>query len=98
MSRGLGDVYKRQVNNSFAYFVRHAEDPQTLKDLVESADAGPWRDYRLPVTLLILIGLVAIALTSGNSLYVIVASLLGLLGTLGTLTNSARLIQENLNR
>jgi hypothetical protein len=86
------------VNNSFAYFVRHAEDPQTLKDLVESADAGPWRDYRLPVTLLILIGLVAIALTSGNSLYVIVASLLGLLGTLGTLTNSARLIQENLNR
>jgi hypothetical protein len=86
------------VNNSFAYFVRHAEDPQTLKDLVESADAGPWRDFRLPVTLLILIGLVAIALTSGNSLYVIVASLLGLLGTLGTLTNSARLIQENLNR
>jgi hypothetical protein len=88
----------RIVNNSFAYFVRHAEDPQTFKDLVETADAGPWQDYRLPVTLLILVGLVAIALTSGNSLYVIAASLLGLLGTLGTLTNSARLIQENLNR
>ena len=88
----------RIVNNSFAYFVRHAEDAETLKGLVESGEAGAWRDYRLPITLLILIAIGAISLTSGNSLYVIAASVLGLLGTLGTLTNSARLIKENLSR
>lgn len=86
------------VNNSFAYFVRHAEDAETLKELVESGEAGAWRDYRLPITLLILLAIGAISLTSGNSLYVIVASVMGLLGTLGTLTNSARLIKENLSR
>jgi hypothetical protein len=86
------------VNNSFAYFVRHAEDAETLKELVESGEAGAWRDYRLPITLLILLAIGAISLTSGNSLYVITASVLGLLGTLGTLTNSARLIKENLSR
>jgi hypothetical protein len=98
---GLITVHRsriRIVNNSFAYFVRHAEDAQTLRELVEIGEAGPWRDYRLPVTLLILIGLAAVSLTSGSSIYVVVASALGLLGTLGTLTNSARLIQENLNR
>jgi hypothetical protein len=88
----------RIVNNSFAYFVRHAEDAETLKELVESGEAGAWRDYRLPITLLVLIAIGAVSMLSGNSLYVIAASVLGLLGTLGTLTNSARLIRENLSR
>jgi hypothetical protein len=69
--------------------------PQTLKNLVESADARPWQVCPLPITLLILIARVVTALASGNSIYVIVASLPG---TLGTLTNSARLIRENLER
>jgi hypothetical protein len=98
---GLIIVHRGRIciaNNSFAYFVRHAEDAETLKELVEIGEAGAWRDYRFPITLLILIAIGAISLTSGNSLYVIAASVLGLLGTLGTLTNSARLIKENLSR
>ena len=86
----------RIVNNSFAYFARHAEDTSTLRKLVEVGDGGVWQEYRLPVTLVILLILGAIALTSGSSLYVIVASMLGLLGTIGSLTNSARMIRENL--
>ncbi len=86
----------RIVNNSFAYFVRHAEDAPTLKHLVDLGEDGVWQEYRLPVTLVVLLLLGGIALTSGNSLYVVVASLLGLLGTIGSLTSSARLIRENL--
>ncbi|SHG07462.1 hypothetical protein SAMN04487965_3262 [Microbulbifer donghaiensis] len=86
----------RIINNSFAYFARHAEDTETLKQLVEVSEAGAWQDYRLPVTLLILLVLGGIAFTSGSSLYLIAATMLGLLGTIGSLTSSAKMIRENL--
>jgi hypothetical protein len=84
------------LNNSFAYFARHAEDTATLKELVEIGEVGAWKEYRLPVTVVILLVLGGIALTSGSSIYLIVASLLGLLGTIGSLTSSAQMIRENL--
>jgi hypothetical protein len=86
----------RIVNNSFAYFARHAEDAATLRGLVEIGEVGAWQEYRLPVTLVILLLLGGIAFTSGSSMYMIAASLLGLLGTIGSLTSSARMIKENL--
>jgi hypothetical protein len=86
----------RILNNSFAYFARHAEDTATLKDLVQIGEAGAWMEYRLPVTLVILLLLGGIAITSGSSLYLIVASVLGLLGTIGSLTSSAQMIRQNL--
>ena len=88
----------RIINNSFAYFVRHAEDARTRKDLVQRGEVGAWQDYRLPVTMLILLVIVAIALTSGSSLYMIAASVLGLLGAIGTITSSTRLIRDNLEK
>jgi hypothetical protein len=84
------------VNKSFAYFVQYAEDKETLHQLVAEGNLGSWQDYRLPVTLLILMVIGTIALTSGNSLYMIVASAMGVLGTIGSLTNSANLIRSNL--
>jgi len=87
----------RILNNSFAYFARHAEDTPTLMHLVEVGEVGSWQQYRLPVTLVILLLLGGIAFTSGSSLYMIAATLLGLLGTLGSLTSSAHMIRQNLN-
>ena len=86
----------RIVNNSLAYFARHAEDTEALRELVEIGESGVWQQYRLPITLVILLLLAGIALTSGSSLYLVAASLLGLLGTIGSLTSSAQLIRENL--
>ena len=83
------------VNCSFAYFVRYAEDRATMVQMVAKGDMGAWQDYRAPITLLILLILGAIALTSGNSLYMIVASVLGVLGAIGNLTSSARIIHSN---
>lgn len=88
----------RIVNKSFAYFVRYAEDQETLHKLVAEGNLGSWQDYRLPVTLLIVMVIGTIALTSGNSLYMIVASAMGVLGTIGSLTNSANLIRSNLQK
>ncbi len=86
----------RIVNNTLAYFARHAEDATTLKDLVEAGEEGTWQEFRVPVTLVILALLGGVAFTSGSSMYMIIASLLGLLGTIGSLTSSARMIKENL--
>src|SRR5690606_18871008 len=72
----------RIVNQSFAYFVKYAEDKETLTQLVDKGDIGKWRDYRMPITLMILLIIGGIALTSGNSLYMIVASVMGVLGTI----------------
>lgn len=88
----------RIVNQSFAYFVKYAEDKDTLTQLVDNGDSGKWRDYRMPITLMILLIIGGIALTSGNSLYMIVASVMGVLGTIGSLTNSASLIRNNLQK
>lgn len=88
----------RIVNQSFAYFVRYAEDKETLKKLISRGDVGKWQEYRLPITLSILAIIGGIALTSGNSLYMIVASAMGVLGTIGSLTNSANLIRSNLQK
>ncbi|GAC21111.1 hypothetical protein GARC_4169 [Paraglaciecola arctica BSs20135] len=88
----------RIVNQSFAYFVRYAEDKETLKKLISRGDVGKWQEYRLPITLSILAIIGGIALTSGNSLYMIVASAMGVLGTIGSLTNSASLIRSNLQK
>ncbi|WP_416307102.1 hypothetical protein [Neptunicella sp. SCSIO 80796] len=88
----------RIVNQSFAYFVKYAEDRETLTQLVDNGDTGKWRDYRMPITLMILLIIGGIALTSGNSLYMIVASVMGVLGTIGSLTNSASLIRNNLQK
>ena len=38
----------RIVNNSFAYFVRHAEDAETLKELVEIGEAGGLARLSIP--------------------------------------------------
>ncbi|MGX5173264.1 hypothetical protein ACUR5C_04445 [Aliikangiella sp. IMCC44653] len=84
------------INRSFAQFVKHAENSETIQRLIEAGDAGKWKDYRLPITLLILFVIIGIALTSGNSLYMIVASVMGVLGTIGSLTNSASIIRNNL--
>jgi hypothetical protein len=86
------------VNRSFAYFVKYAEDEETLEKLVEQGNVGNWQDYRMPITLLILMAIGTIAITSGNSLYMIVASAMGVLGTVGSLTNSANLIRNNLQK
>ncbi|MBC3767595.1 hypothetical protein [Neptunicella marina] len=88
----------RIVNQSFAYFVRHAEDTDTLKNLVGKGDIGQWQRYRMPITLLIVLVIGAIALTSGNSIYMIVASVMGLLGTLGSLANSANMLRNSVRQ
>jgi hypothetical protein len=84
------------INKSFAHFINQAENKETIQKMVEQGNLGMWQNYRLPVTLLVLLIIGGIALMSGNSLYMIVASIMGVLGTISSLTNSANLIRNNL--
>ena len=81
------------INQSFAEFVLNAESQTTLNMIVKSADQGPWRNYKLPLTLMIFLGIAAIALTSGESLFIIFGSLAAMATTLAGFANSANLIK-----
>lgn len=81
------------VNKSFAHFVLHAETAQTLSQLVQDGEAGIWKSYRLPLGMLIVLVIGGVALTSGQSIFIIAASLAGVLGTIGSLTNSASMLK-----
>lgn len=81
------------INQSFEYFVLHAETPETLNQLVMKGEAGVWKSYRLPLGILIVLIIGGIALTSGESIYVIAASMAGVLGTIASVTNSASFLR-----
>ncbi|GAC31882.1 hypothetical protein [Paraglaciecola polaris] len=96
---GLIKVQRRHVtiiNQSFAHFVRHAESAQTMNQLVNDGEAGTWKNYRLPLGLLLVLVIGAVALTSGQSLYIIAASLAGVIGTIASLTTSANMLRGHL--
>ncbi|MCC2615861.1 hypothetical protein LJ739_06380 [Aestuariibacter halophilus] len=81
------------INQSFEQFVLNAEPPQTLDLLMRQSETGAWKSYRLPLGILILVVIGGIALTSGESIYIIAASVAGVLGTVASVTNSANLLR-----
>jgi hypothetical protein len=96
---GLIKVRKGRIriaNNSFAYFVRHAEDPDSLKQLVYIGKQGKWTSYGLPISIVIAFAIISVGMTSGSSLLLIFSSLTGVLGTFATLATSSRVIRDNM--
>ncbi|MFT5677023.1 MAG: hypothetical protein ACI808_002975 [Paraglaciecola sp.] len=85
--------YLEIINKSFAQFVLHAESKETIQELVSKGEAGLWKSYRLPLALIIVVVIGGIALTSGQSIFIIMASLAGVLGTIGSLTSSANMLK-----
>ncbi|WP_299074564.1 hypothetical protein [uncultured Paraglaciecola sp.] len=81
------------INKSFAHFVLHAESTDTLRQLVREGEAGIWKSYRIPLGMLIVLIIGGVAVTSGQSIFIIAASLAGVLGTIGSLTNSASMLK-----
>jgi len=89
----VSDEHLTIINKSFSHFVLHAETSATLAQLVHEGEAGVWKSYRLPLGMLIVLIIGGIALTSGQSIFIIMASLAGVLGTIGSLTNSASMLK-----
>lgn len=85
------------VNRSFAHFVLNAETSATLNELVSHGEAGIWKNYKLPLGIMILLIIGGIALTSGESIYIIAASMAGVLGTIASVTNSANMLRGGSN-
>jgi hypothetical protein len=81
------------INRSFRHFVLHAETSDTLNQLVKNSEAGTWKNYRLPLGIIILLLVAGIAMTSGESIYIIAASVAGILGTIASVTNSASMLK-----
>ncbi len=80
------------MNSSFAHFIRNAETTDTVKHLVNQSEAGFWKDYQLPLGLLMILIIGGIALTSGESIYIIAASVAGVIGTIASVASSAKML------
>ncbi|REL26307.1 hypothetical protein DXX93_06730 [Thalassotalea euphylliae] len=87
----------RLVNDSFAYFVLNAEPPEVMGKLFKLSEQGVWKNYRVPIVLSIALLLGAVALISGESLFIIFGSIAGVLTTIASMTNSANLIRNQFN-
>ncbi|WP_448552482.1 hypothetical protein [Thalassotalea montiporae] len=87
----------RLVNDSFAYFVLNAEPPEVMGKLFKLSEQGVWKNYRVPIVLSIALLLGAVALISGESLFIIFGSIAGVLTTIASMTNSANLIRSQFN-
>ncbi len=80
------------INSSFAHFIRNAETANTVNCLVNQSEAGFWKDYQLPLGLLMILIIGGIALTSGESIYIIAASVAGVIGTIASVASSAKML------
>ncbi|MGI9287838.1 MAG: hypothetical protein ACR2P1_20805 [Pseudomonadales bacterium] len=81
------------TNNSFAHFVVNAETTDTLNHMVRRSQDGVWKSYRMPLGFLVVLVIGGIALTSGESIYIIAASVAGVLTTIAGVANSAHLLR-----
>ena len=82
------------VNKSFAQFVLYAETNETIAELERTGEHGVWKSYRVPLALLIILIIGGVAMTSGQSIYIVAASLLGVITTIASVTNSANLLKN----
>lgn len=84
------------INSSFAHFIRNAETANTVNCLVNQSEAGFWKDYQFPLGLLMILIIGGIALTSGESIYIIAASVAGVIGTIASVASSAKMLSGQL--
>ncbi|ARD43058.1 hypothetical protein [Colwellia sp. PAMC 21821] len=84
------------INKSFAQFILNAESSETMSHLEIQAEEGVWKTYRVPIALLVILIIGAVALTSGQSIAIIGASMLGILTTVASVTNSANLLKSQI--
>jgi hypothetical protein len=84
------------ANRSLRQFILNAEPKNTIAELIHQGEAGTWKNYRLPIGLLIIIVIGGMAMTSGQSIPIIIASVAGVMGTLASLANSANLLRGQL--
>ena len=82
------------VNSSFAHFIRNAETTEMVNRLVNQSEAGFWKDCQLPLGLLVFLIIGGIALTSGESIYIIAASVAGVIGTIVSIASGASMLSK----
>lgn len=84
------------MNDSFRQFVLNAEPQEQLKRLVKQGQAGFWQRHRYTLAVVVLLLIAGIALTSGQSVHIIAASIAGVLGTIVSVFSNASLLQGHM--
>ncbi|MBV2130594.1 hypothetical protein [Arsukibacterium indicum] len=82
------------VNRSFRQFVQNAEPSETLRQLVKVGEAGVWKNYRLSFAVVVVVIVGGIALTSGQSLHIVAASIAGILGSMISVFSSGSTLRS----
>jgi len=83
----------RLVNQSFAYFIRHAESHEMIVELTKNSELGLWQHYKLPFTVLIVMAIFALAFFSGQSFLVVLGAITGVFSSLVGLSNNLGMLR-----
>ncbi|WP_394390449.1 hypothetical protein [Shewanella woodyi] len=81
------------INKTFKIFVRNAESQKVFDALIRRAEAGPWKNFRLPFTLLILMAVTGLAFTSGQSIFILLGGVSAALSSIASIRSNFGLMR-----
>ncbi|MCL2916484.1 hypothetical protein L2725_22360 [Shewanella corallii] len=87
------DIDLKLINNTFKIFVRNAESKEVFEALIRRAEAGTWKNFRLPFTLLILMAVIGLALTSGQSIFILLGGVSAALSSIASIRSNFGLMR-----
>jgi hypothetical protein len=76
------------INETFKIFVRNAESEAVFKMLKRRGEAGTWTNFRVPFTLLILMAIIGLSLTSGQSIFLLLGGVSAALSSIASIRSN----------
>jgi hypothetical protein len=76
------------INETFKIFVRNAESKAVFNMLKRRGEAGTWTNFRVPFTLLILMAIVGLSLTSGQSIFLLLGGVSAALSSIASIRSN----------
>ncbi|WP_394205796.1 hypothetical protein [Shewanella waksmanii] len=73
------------INETFKIYVKYAESQKVFDQLKRRGTAGTWSNFKVPFTLLIIMAVIGLALTSGQSIFVLLGGISAALSSIASI-------------
>ncbi|WP_163931671.1 hypothetical protein [Paraferrimonas sp. SM1919] len=62
------------INHSFKVFIKSAQSDEEFRKLEQQAQVGTWQQFKIPFTIMIIIAVIGLAMSSGESIFVVLGA------------------------
>ncbi|WP_028774014.1 hypothetical protein [Shewanella waksmanii] len=73
------------INETFKIYVKYAESQKVFEQLKRRGSAGTWNNFKVPFTILIFMAVIGLALTSGQSIFVLLGGISAALSSIASI-------------